>query len=576
MFLIVMFKLKNCTKLMKMRKYLLVLTVLLPVLSFYSCSEAPDVVYFNGKIYTMDNNNSVVEAVAIKDGLILETGSNEEINGKYESAEKIDLDGKVVIPGLNDAEGSLVNYALNLSNIYIEKFESRTVLENKIRDMTSRFREGTWIKVFYYGKDDATDDSITSLDRRYLDNLAPNYNLYIINNNGTIAICNSKILSTFKITNETEPPENGDFAYYENGELAGILFGEAVKLIDEKQRTISREDMAKYLELSGSEIIKLGITGVRDRTLNKESITILKNLIDSNRFPLNVYAVISYEDRDLFNEYITKGIEKSYKGKLSVRGVSIDVDGSFEFGLAEMYDNYKNANIKNFAFNSENDIDDFVKKSFEKDFQVNVKAVGDKAVNITLNVLERNIKAKNPKNHRTVVEHLQFVQPQDLVRFKDLNLIPSIRPEINIDDISILPVLIDENNTKNLGLWNSLLQNSGMIIVGSDFPFENRTIIPFIQMYYMVTRKSYDDGKSNVPDNQQMLSILNAVKSYTVWAAYANFEEDVRGTIEKNKFADMVVLSEDIFNSPPEKLLTVQVLKTIIGGKVMFNSASVN
>jgi hypothetical protein len=561
---------------MKMRKYLFIFTVFITVLSFYSCSKAPDVIYINGKIHTMDINNSIVEAVAVKDGKIIETGSNQELNGKYESAEKIDLGGKVVIPGLNDAEGSLVNYALNLSNIYLEKFESRTVLENKIKDVTSRFREGTWIKVFYYGKDEATDDSLTNLDRRYLDNLASDYNLYIINNNGTIAICNSKILNNFKITNETEPPENGDFAYYENGELAGILFGEAVKLIDEKQRTISREDMTKYLEISASEIIKLGITGVRDRTLNKESISILKNLIDSSRFPLNVYAVISYEDQDLFNEYITKGIEKSYKDKLSVRAVSIDVDGSFEFGLSEMNDNYKNANIKNFAFNSENDIDDFVKKAFEKEFQVNVKAVGDKAVNITLNVLERNIKSKNPKNHRTVIEHVQFIQPQDLKRFKDLNLIPSIRPEINIDDISILPLLIDEKNLKNLGLWNSLLQNSGILIIGSDFPFENRTIIPFIQMYYMVTRKSYDDGKSYVPDNKQMLSITDAVKSYTVWAAYANFEEDVRGSIEKNKFADMIVLSEDIFNSPPEKLLTVQVLKTIIGGKVVYNSSAVN
>lgn len=561
---------------MKTYKYLLIAGILISVLTFYSCSKAPDVVYFNGKIHTMDNNNSVVEAVAVKDGIIMETGTSQEITGRYESAEKIDLAGKIVIPGLTDSEGSLVNYALNLSNIYLEKFENRAALERKIKEMTSRFKEGTWIKVFYYGKDDATDDSITNLDRRYLDNIAPNYNLYIINNNGTIAICNSTILKTFKITNESVPPENGDFAYYENGELAGILFGEAVKLIDEKQRTISREDMAKYLELSASEIIKLGITGVRDRTLNKESISIIKNLIDSNKFPLKVYAVISYEDNDLFNEYITKGAEKNYKDKLTVRGVSIDVDGSFEFALAEMNDNYKNANIKNFAFNSENDIEDFVKKAFDREFQVSVKAVGDKAVNITLNVLERNIKLKNPKNHRTILEHIQFVLPSDLQRFRELNIIPSIRPEINIDDAVILPLLIDEKNMQNLGLWNSLLQNSAMLIVGSDFPFENRTIIPFVQMYYMVTRKGYDDGNINIPGQEQKLTINDAVKSYTVWAAYSNFEEDVRGTIENNKFADMIVLSEDIFSSPPEKLLTVQVLKTIIGGKVIFNSSSAN
>ncbi|MBN1632538.1 MAG: amidohydrolase [Ignavibacteria bacterium] len=559
-----------------MKKYLLILGVFALVAVFSSCSKTPDIVYFNGKIHTMDKNNSVIEAVALKDGKIMDTGTNQEINDKYESAEKIDLEGKTVIPGLIDAEGSLVNYALNLSNIYLEKFESRTVLENKINEMKNRFSAGTWIKVFYYGKDEATDDSITNLDRKYLDNIATDYNLYIINNNGTIAICNSKILSTFKITNDTEPPENGDFAYYENGELAGLLFGDAVKLIDEKQRTVSREDMAKYLEVSASEIIKVGITAVRDRTLNKESIGILRNLIDSNRFPLRVNAVISYEDQDLFNEYITKGIEKNYKDRLSVRSVSIDVDGSFEFALAEMSGKYKNANIKSFAFNSENEVEDFISKAFDNEFQVNVKAVGDKAVNITLNVLERNIKLKNPKDHRTIIEHIQFIQPQDILRFKELKTIPSVRPEIQIDDFSILNRLIDDVNAKNLGLWNSLLQNSGMLIVGSDFPFPNRTIIPFVQIYYLVTRMSPYGSDMNIINPDEKLTIDDAVKSYTYWAAYSNFEEETRGTIEKNKFADMVVLSEDIFNSPPEKLLTVRVLKTIIEGNVVFNSTQVN
>jgi predicted amidohydrolase YtcJ len=561
---------------MKLHKYLLIVGFFLSVFTFYSCSKSPDVVYFNGKIHTMDNNNTIVESVVVKDGKILETGSSQEMNDKYESAEKIDLGGKVVIPGLTDAEGSLVNYALNLSNIYLEKFESRAVLENKIKEMTSRFKEGTWIKVFYYGKDDATDDSITNLDRRYLDNIAPNYNIYIINNNGTIAICNSTILKTFKITNETEPPEKGDFAYYEDGELAGLLFGDAVKLIDEKQRTISREDMAKFIEISATEIIKLGITGVRDRTLNKESIGILRNLIDSNKLPLKVYAVISYEDQTLFNEYIAKGIQKNYKDKLSVRSVSIDVDGSFEFALAEMSGKYKNANIKNFAFNSENEVEDFINRSLDREFQVNVKAVGDKAVNITLNVLERNIKSKNPKDHRTIIEHIEFIQPSDLQRFKELKIIPSVRPEIQIDDLYILNRLIDDENAKNLGMWNSLLQNSGIMTVGSDFPFENRTIIPFVQMYYLVTRKSPNGGETKIVNPEQKLTINDAVKAYTYWAAYSNFEEETRGTIEKNKFADMIVLSEDIFNSPPEILLKVQVLKTIIDGKVMFNSTLAN
>jgi len=560
---------------MKKSKYLIVFILFTGLIILSSCSKSPDIIYVNGKIHTMDNQNSVVEALAVKDGRIIQTGTTAEITSKYESAERIDLEGKTVIPGLTDAEGSLVNYALNLSNIYLEKFTSREELKNSIKEKTGKFPPGTWIKIYYYGNDESTDDSLIKIDKVFLDEAAPEHNVYILNYTGTLAICNSKMLETLKINSETQPPENGDIAVYENDEIAGLLFGEAVKLINEKQRTISREDMAKYLELTSNEIVKFGITGVRDKTLNKESINIIRNLIDSNKFPLSLYVLISYEETDLFNEYITKGIEENYKDKLTIRGVSLDVDGSFEFSLSEMSEAYKNENKNYFSFNSENEVDDFIKKAFDKGFQVNIKAVGDKAITMTLNVIGKNLQNKNQGDHRTVLEHLQFVQKQDIAKFKEYQIIPSIRPEIHIDDISILNALTNERFSEITGLWKSLMDNSGRIITGSDFPFPNRTIIPFVQMYYMVTRKGFDPQNSAINNPDQKLTITDAVKAYTIWAAYANFDEEDRGSIEKDKFCDMVVLSEDIFGmeNSPEKLLTIEVLKTIVSGKVIYNSS---
>lgn len=553
---------------MKRIHFFNLLIALLSFFVFIGCSKNPDIIYYNGKIYTLDDKNTVAEAIAVKDGKIIKVGTNAEIKDKYSDVKSLDLEGKCVIPAFIDAEGSITHYAENLSTILLEKYNSTEELRKLIKEYCKKFNENVWVKVYFYGKYEANDDSIANLDKTILDEFAPKHNLYVMNREGSMAVLNTKALNTLKLKADLLPDEI-EAGVGDDNELDGWITGNVQDYLSKRVGSYPKEVMASLLEIASKEILKWGIVEVRDRNLTKESINIIRNLIDSNKFPIKLYAVISYE-YDLMNEFLTKGIEKDYKGKLSIRAVSIDVDGAFEFKLADMYEKYKESPQLVPAFKTEEDIEDLISKAFKSEFQVNIKAVGDKAVSMSLNSLEKQLKQKSVENHRTVIENIQFIKPEDLKRIKELKVIPSVRPEVCIDDAYILPKLIDSSAIKNLGLWKSLLNNSGYIVAGSDFPFENRTINPLVQIYYLVMRKDVDEQNAIQINPSESLTILEAVKAYTVWAAYACFDGECRGTLEKDKYADFIVLSEDIFNAKPEEIIKIRVLKTIVNGNVMY------
>jgi len=555
---------------MKRINLLLVLPLLLIVVMLSSCSKSPDTIYVNGKIYTFDKNNNVVEALAVKERKIYETGKSEELKKKFEKAEVIDLQGKTVIPGFTDSDGSLILFAQNLSNYNLAKFENRKSVEKIINEAKNRFKPGTWIGLIFYGGEESTADSIAELSRKYLDDLAPEHCVYLLDVTYNIALCNSAMLNAIRITPSSESPENGSIEKDDSGELTGFLFDDATSLINPSFRTYTKENMLSLVEIASNELLKYGIVGIQDRTVNKESITLFRQLIDSNKLPIRIYGVLSSGD-EAYKEYITKGIEKDYKEKLAIRGVSIDYDGAFEYQLASMFDEYKIKNKVNPTFSSDEALEELLTQAYDKKFQVNIKAVGDKAVNNVLNVIEKVHKSKSPKDHRTRIEHIEFAKKEDISRLKNLGIIPSVRPEVVIDDIQIVPLITNESNYQNMGMWKSMLESAGMLNVGSDFPFQQ--INPLIQMYYLVTRQMIDTTeKINIPNPDQKISITDALKSYTIWPVYTAFEEESRGTLEKDKYADFIVLSEDIINSQPQVLLKTKVLKTIFGGKVVYSA----
>jgi predicted amidohydrolase YtcJ len=525
-------------------------------------------IYTNGKIYTFDENNSVVESVAILEGKIVDLGNTAEIMEKYSVENIVDLEGKVVLPGFIDSEGSLIEFSKNL-NILNLTFatsldEIKTLVEEKIRAT----RDGKWIGGYGWNELNITDEELIAMDRSTLDEIAPHHNVYLINLAANTVWCNTKLLETLQITKETPSPEGGEIEKDDNGVPTGLLYDAALNIVKDKLPELTKEEVLESVEKGSKELLKYGITEIHDRTVGGNAIDLFKELIDKGKLPVRVYAILTGNE-ETFDEYLKKGIEVDYKNKLTVRAVSLDYDGSFIIQDAAMRDDYFEEPLRKIPYSDEYDIEEVFKKAYDKNFQFMIKAVGDRAVNSSLNAIEKVLKEKNENDHRTVLEHVEFIERPDLDRIKSLKIIPSVRPDICMEDMYIVSERIIPDNVNELGLWSSLIQTAGMITTGSDFPFHQ--INPFIQIYYLTTRQYTDTLIADVPNADQKISLIDAIKSYTVWAAYSSFEENIKGTLEEGKFADMIVISNDIFNSDSKALLDTKVLKTIINGEIVYD-----
>lgn len=554
-------------------KYLKLFLAVFVSLLLFSCSKTTTTVYYNGKIYTLDKNNSIAEAIAVKDGKIVGIGKNDEIKKEFGKELSVDLKGNTVIPGLIESEGSLVDFSLELARYNnMADLRNANIVNNIVSLVSEKIKsqkEDTWVGGYGWDEDKLSDE-IELINKSTLDKISNKHNIYLINRDGSIVWCNSKAIETIQITNLTPSPDGGEIGKDENSELDGLLFGNAINLVKEKLPKFTKEDMQSALKNGAQELLKYGITGVVDRNLSKESINAYKELIDSNQIQIYIYAVLTGGD-EAFTYYLQKGIETNYKNRITVRAVTLDYDGAFELQSAAMNENYKSDLKKKKPYTDEATIEKTLREALDKNFQFTIKTVGDDAVTKSLNVIEKVIREKNPKDARIKLEGLEFINQFDLNRIKELKIIPSIRPETCIFDSYYLDLIINPEAKKKFALWNAVLNSAGLITSGSGFPF-SQSINPFLGIYYLTSRQPVDTNLSNIPNPEQVMSILDAVKSYTVWAAYSIFQEDIKGSLEVGKLADMVVISEDIFKSKSNALLNTTVLMTIINGVMVYEN----
>ena len=556
---------------------LIKLTIILMLGVFLaSCSKNPDVIYVNGKIYTLDKNNSIVEAVAVREGKILAVGKSKDLTEKYSSVQVVDLGGKTVVPGFIDAEGNLMEFSRNLDFIDLRTAENLNEIIQIVTEKVKDSKEGDWVGGF--GWDDLLlpEEDFQKLDKSVLDNISTNHYIYLVNSRADIVWINSKVLEAAKISKNTPNPENGEIEKDEDNEPTGILYDDAQELVMKALPQPTEAQVMANVERGINELFKYGITEVNDANMSEEILSLYKKMVDENKFPIRLYAMVNGKG-PLFDKYIQNGPE-NYKDKIQVKCFHLEYDGYFETQDAAMENDYLEDPKRKTPYNDEYDIREMTKKAFENNFQVSVKANGDRAVTSTLNAIDSVTKEIKPKAGRTRLEYAEFVQPNDIQRIKQLEIIPSVRPEVTLVNKVMLDVLINPENTKNLGLWNTLWKQNGIIIAGTDFPYH--IINPLVQMYFLSTGLTTDTAVNRIANNTaQKLSVLDALKSFTVWSAYACFDEEIKGTIEPGKLADMVVLSDDIITSDPMVLLTTKILKTILRGEIVYenkNPAALN
>ncbi len=515
--------------------------------------EYADMVLTNGKVFTGLDEKPRFQAVAVKDGKILAVGTNEEIKEYVGiSTQVLDVEGKLVIPGFNDAHCHFSSGGHSLTKLDLRSAQTIEYIQEKIAERIEEFPEGELLVAYASFPNPSLFKGLGWPTKEILDKVSPNNPVIIQRRGGHAVWVNSVALEKSGITKDTESPSGGEIVKNpETGEPTGILKEAASNLLKVWDKPKPKEDIERALEHAA----QMGITGIQTGSYLKE-IEIFKELNKEGKLTLRVSAWISVHELD---RAIEKGILWGQGDEMvRVSLIKMFIDGTIGVRSALMFEPFaEEPGNTGLAQYEEEEFYTLVEKAHQHGYQVGVHAIGDKAVHWVLNAFERAQKKHGKKGLRHRVEHCTVVTFEDAGRFGELGVVASMQPNITGSEI-YRRVRLGKERARRVDMWRTLLNNGAVLAWGTDWPVS--PINPMENLYQLVTRYY----------KEERLTMAEAIKYYTYGSAYASHEEDIKGTLEKGKLADMVVLSRDLFTIPSREILKTEVLYTILGGKIVY------
>ena len=559
----------------------LIVTIAFLLINCSQKKQFADLVISNGTIISLDEQNTQYEAIAISSDTIMAVGTSDEIK-KYvnDSTLIINLKGKVAIPGFIDSHAHLIETGkaqinLNLNNA--QNWDEVVYLSALAAD---KAKKGQWIigRGWHQEKWNPVPlDNIEGYPRHdKLSEATPNNPVMLSHASGHAIFANEKAMTLANITKETNSPKGGEIIKDEEGMPIGVFTEEAEFLISTKyseyikSKSLSEqvEDKKKAITLAIEECLSKGITTLHDAGATFEDIRVIKEMVDSNQIKIRLYEMLleNYITlKDSIRKYQTVGYNNNF---LTVSAIKLYMDGALGSRGAWFLNDYSDSPGHNgLNVTPLSELKNIAKLAAENDFQVCTHAIGDKGNRIALNIYEEifNQYSKN-NDYRWRIEHAQHLAVKDIPRFAELGIIASMQGIHCTSDAPFVEKRLGKQRAEEGAyVWNSLLENGAIICNGTDSPVED--IDPISNYYSSVTRKT-KDGDFFFPD--QKLSRLDALKTLTINGAYAAFEENLKGSLEVGKLADITILSENILTIPDEEILKTHVVYTIVGGKIKY------
>lgn len=553
-----------------------------------SCSteNAADTVILNVKVYTLswddpslegvpadnapfenDRWTFDAEAIAIKDQKIVAVGTNEEIKQfQSNSTQTIDAKGAVVIPGLIESHGHLQEIGEKKAAINLEKLNAEEIFEIVI-NRTKEVPKGEWI--IASGWDEA-EFANQYPDMKLLSEKTPNHPIVLVGLRGFGVMGNQLAFEKAGITTQTAATPGGEILKDSDGDLKYVLLNSAKKLLLDKvpQKTLAQE--VRMMNVGFQELLKLGFTTTHNLGVDTNDMNVYEYLHEKDSLPMRVHAFVAARlyNIDLVNEWIKRGPTKDDESFLHVRGFKGYYDGSLGSRGAEFLEEYSDrkghTGVGGEAYGF---YDSLMIRALDKDFQLAIHAIGDKANRKVLDLFENYFEQHpNSRNLRHRIEHAQVVHPDDFPRFSELNVTASMEPAHAVEDMPWAVLRIGIDRVLGAYAWRTLRQNKTTVIFNSDFTGSDPSF--FYGMYCAITKRKKGGGTAYYPE--QAFTKEETLRAYTIWGAYAAHQEQLTGTIEVGKWADLTFLDTDILNATPEEILKGQVLKTMINGKVAF------
>jgi predicted amidohydrolase YtcJ len=562
---------------MSQNRWWIFIPIVIIALVYYFIRSMPreaGMLLINGTIYTFDSNNTVAQAIAIRDNKIVALGTSEDLIRTYKSKNVIDLQDKSVFPGFIDGHAHILGEGGRLQTLDIVGTTSPDQIAGMVQERIKKFKPGQWI--IGRGWDQNNWEAKEFPTHDILDKVAPENPVLLRRVDGHSVWLNSKAMQLANIARETKDPEGGKIIRDRNGVPSGILVDNGINLIDKVLPPLTTDEIEQRLKLAMEECARLGLTEVHDMGVDLETIGIYKKLIDRGECPIRIYAAIDGPG-ETWNYYLKNGKEVGYgDGMLTIRAIKLYIDGALGSRGAALIESYSDdPGNRGLTVTSEDSLISVCKQAKEHGFQVCTHAIGDRGNYIMLNVYEKVLRSSGTEisSSRWRIEHVQVLQPSDVPRFNSIGILPSMQPTHATSDMDWAEIRLGSERIKGAYAWRSIFQTGSHIIGGSDFPVE--FVNPLFGIYSAITRQDKTGNPPNGWCPEQRMTREEAVKCFTQWAAYGAFQENEKGTIEIGKWADLTVLSKDIMKVPPKEIIDTNVEMTIVNGKIVYQKDAV-
>ena len=543
-------------------------------------TRGADLILLHGTVWTGEpagGTTKTAQAVAIANGRILAVGSDAEIRAHQgPNTRVIDLEGRLAVPGLTDSHAHFIQGGFQLLSVDLKDARSEEEFVRRIAEKARALPSGRWMQGGDWDEEAWRSEKLPT--RWMIDAVTPRTPVFISRYDGHAVLANSLALRLAGITKGTPDPAGGVIVRDpESGEPTGVLKDEAQDLVAKVIPRPSESEMEEALRAALKEAARVGLTSIHDITVGPEAwngnftgeIELLRRAELEGWLTCRIYAITPIANwKNLEDAGISHGMGSEY---LEMGAVKAFADGSLGSRTAWMFKPYDddpgNCGLPMPPMAPPSKLEGIARQADKAGIQICTHAIGDRAISNLLDIYER-IGGEHPAAHRFRVEHAQHLRPEDFARFGKLGIVASMQPYHAIDDGRWAEKRIGHERARASYAWRSMLDAGAHLALGSDWPVA--PLDPLLGIYAAVTRATLDGKNPGGWFPRERLTVEEALRGYTLGAAYAAFQENDKGTISPGKLADVVVLSEDLFRVPPEKIKDLRVDITLVGGKVVF------
>jgi predicted amidohydrolase YtcJ len=540
----------------------------------FSCASAAggvtgDLVFYNGAIYSMDAKSTTPAAVAVSGGRVVWSGDlagAERLAGA--DARWIDLEGETMLPGLVDAHGHLKSLGRSLAQLQLEGTTSPGQVREMVLEAAKRSPAGSWIQGRGWDQNDwDVKEFPTWRDLEGVEGHA----VFLRRVDGHAVWVNRKALELCGVTRDSADPEGGRIVRDADGNPTGILIDNAVDLVSVRIPDPTPYELDGWLLSAIRHCNSLGLVGMHDAGTTADVLESLDRISRRGELTLHVYCMLSSEKKDsgFLQAELERGPHEEAGGMVVVRAIKLYADGALGSRGAALLEAYSDdTGNMGLLIDSTEKLESISRQALERGFQVCTHAIGDRGNRVILDVYESLLSGNAGADRRFRVEHCQIVSPQDIQRFRKLGVIPSMQPTHATSDMYWAEARVGKERIAGAYAWRKFLDGGNRLPLGSDFPVESAN--PLWGIYAAVTRQDRDGWPDGGWYPEQRMTVTEAVTGFTVDAAYAEFGENDRGTIEVGKRADFTVIDRDIFRVPPSEILEARVTLTVVGGRLVY------